>query len=150
MSMPMLARRGWPWQRRSAWRFRLRSLRQLNPNSHPNPHPKWRLALCPSPPPSPPTSATRSPCAPIVARALALVFVFVHRHERSHVHSDAIADLRRRAVGGATNSQVLKARLKTTGVVEHKSTLAKNIEFRSVLPSTSNAIIFPAPVSAFN
>ena len=34
--------------------------------------------------------------------------------------------------GSATADDVLKARLKTTGVVEHKFTLAKNSEFRGV------------------
>ncbi|KAI1791928.1 G-alpha-domain-containing protein [Ganoderma leucocontextum] len=68
-----------------------------------------------------------------------------------------------------TDDDVLKARLKTTGVVEHKFTLAKNSEFRGVewviydvggarnqRPAWEpyfddvNAIIFLAPISAFD
>ncbi|TBU25831.1 guanine nucleotide binding protein, alpha subunit [Dichomitus squalens] len=68
-----------------------------------------------------------------------------------------------------TDDDVLKARLKTTGVVEHKFTLAKNTEFRGVewviydvggarnqrqawAPyfDDVNAIIFLAPISAFD
>ncbi|RDX44290.1 G-alpha-domain-containing protein [Lentinus brumalis] len=68
-----------------------------------------------------------------------------------------------------TDDDVLKARLKTTGVVEHRFTLAKNSEFRGVewvifdvggarnqrqawAPyfDDVNAIIFLAPISAFD
>ncbi|RPD54524.1 G-alpha-domain-containing protein [Lentinus tigrinus ALCF2SS1-7] len=68
-----------------------------------------------------------------------------------------------------TDDDVLKARLKTTGVVEHKFTLSKNSEFRGVewviydvggarnqrqawAPyfDDVNAIIFLAPISAFD
>ncbi|PIL31109.1 hypothetical protein GSI_05805 [Ganoderma sinense ZZ0214-1] len=68
-----------------------------------------------------------------------------------------------------TDDDVLRARLKTTGVVEHKFTLAKNSEFRGVewviydvggarnqRPAWEpyfddvNAIIFLAPISAFD